>query len=117
MDHSNLLAKYWKGRWERGETAWHQAEPEPNMVSFFSGLAPTRVLVPLCGKSRDLLWLASQGHEVVGVELSELACQSFFEENHLPFEKINERDAITFRGAQVSILNRDILSTTPELLG
>ncbi len=32
-----------------------------------------RVLVPLCGKTPDLLWLAEQGNEIVGVELSEIA--------------------------------------------
>ena len=29
------------------------------------------VLVPLCGKSLDLVWLAEQGHAVIGVELAE----------------------------------------------
>ena len=29
------------------------------------------VFVPLCGKSRDMLWLAEQGHPVLGIELSQ----------------------------------------------
>ncbi len=41
------------------------------------------VLVPLCGKSLDMLWLAEQGHRVLGVELSELAITQFFSENQL----------------------------------
>jgi len=31
------------------------------------------VFVPLCGKSRDMLWLREQGHQVLGVELSAIA--------------------------------------------
>lgn len=41
------------------------------------------MLVPLCGKSLDLIWLASKNHEVLGVELSEKACREFFSGNGL----------------------------------
>lgn len=34
----------------------------------------------MCGKSLDMLWLAQQGYEVVGVELSSVAIQAFFRE-------------------------------------
>lgn len=40
-------------------------------------------MVPLCGKSRDMVWLAEQGFRVVGVELSQLAVEQFFVENEL----------------------------------
>ncbi len=43
------------------------------------------MLVPLCGKSVDLLWLAERGHAVTGVELSPVAVQAFFEENGLAY--------------------------------
>ena len=57
------------------------------MRKFWPRLSPgSRVLVPLCGKSTDLLWLAQQGHDVTGVELSEIAAHAFFDEAGLPFE-------------------------------
>lgn len=43
----------------------------------------------MCGKTPDLLWLESQGNDVVGVELSEIAVLAFFEENDLRFEKLD----------------------------
>jgi thiopurine S-methyltransferase len=47
-------------------------------------LAPgSRVLVPLCGKSLDMLWLARQGMRVLGVELAQLGVEQFFAENGL----------------------------------
>ena len=41
------------------------------------------VLVPLAGKSLDMVWLAERGHEVFGIELSEVAVDSFFAERGL----------------------------------
>jgi thiopurine S-methyltransferase len=41
------------------------------------------VFVPLCGKSRDMLWLREQGHPVLGVEISPRAVADFFAENSL----------------------------------
>ena len=53
-----------------------------------------RVLVPLCGKSLDLMWLASHGLRVMGVELSEQAVEAFFSEQNL-VPRITRRDAFT----------------------
>lgn len=44
------------------------------------------MLVPFCGKSVDLLWLAAHGQDVVGVEISEIAVRAFFDEHELGFE-------------------------------
>ncbi len=41
------------------------------------------MFVPLCGKSLDMLWLAGQGHPVLGVDISPIALHSFFQENDL----------------------------------
>lgn len=72
---------FWLDKWERGETGFHQNEVNPYLTRYWGRLNATgKVLVPLCGKSLDLWWLRSQGHEVLGVELSELAVQAFFEE-------------------------------------
>ncbi len=113
--------QFWLGRWERGETGWHQTEVEPGLVAHFPKLSPIRVLVPLCGKSLDLLWLASQGHEVIGVELSELGVRAFFSENRLvPTEsqrngfKVFQAEA---KPGRITIYQGDFFSLTPELLG
>ena len=41
------------------------------------------MLVPLCGKSLDMLWLAREGHRVIGIEISDIACRDFYLENQL----------------------------------
>ena len=40
-------------------------------------------LTPFCGKSLDMLWLKDQGFDVLGIEISPIAVESFFAENHL----------------------------------
>jgi thiopurine S-methyltransferase len=46
------------------------------------------VLVPLCGKTPDLLWLEARGNSVVGVELAEVAVRGFFDDNSLECEPV-----------------------------
>lgn len=75
---------FWHARWQQNQIGFHQGEVNPYLQQHWEDLgvpAPARILVPLCGKSLDLLWLRQQGYEVEGVELSELAIRAFFEEN------------------------------------
>jgi thiopurine S-methyltransferase len=78
----------WLERWEIGRTGWHEPEGNRNLQEHWSH-SGRRVLVPLCGKTPDLLWLEAQGNVVVGVELSEIAVLGFFEDNDLGFESID----------------------------
>jgi thiopurine S-methyltransferase len=82
----NMDTDYWCERWARSETGFHQNETNPHLQRFWPELnlaSGSRVFVPLCGKSRDMLWLRGQGHEVVGVEICPLAVEAFFAESGL----------------------------------
>ena len=89
---------YWLERWERDEIGFHQNEINPYLCQYLPELqlAPgSEVFVPLCGKSRDMLWLRKQGYRVLGVELSAVAVQAFFDENgytprHIPRKKFDD---------------------------
>ena len=82
-------AEYWTDRWKEGKTDWHREEVHNILFKYVDeltgGRSNLRVLLPLCGKSVDMLWLAHQGHTVVGVELAKQAIESFFTENNLTF--------------------------------
>ncbi|WP_461535917.1 thiopurine S-methyltransferase [Spongorhabdus nitratireducens] len=74
---------FWLECWQNGEIGFHQPAVNPRMTRFWPELGipeHSRVLVPLCGKTEDMIWLRSQQLEVLGVELSELAVESFFKE-------------------------------------
>jgi thiopurine S-methyltransferase len=77
---------FWHERWHNKQIGFHQSEINPHLQQFWPAINSAdggRVFVPLCGKSRDMLWLRAQGREVVGIELSLSAVQAFFDENGL----------------------------------
>jgi len=91
----------WLSHWEGGRIGWHQSSGSAALRKFWPGAGcGKRVLVPLCGKSPDLLWLAEQGHEVTGVELSEIAVRAFFDEAGLEFEVTKVDGLKWFRNLQ-----------------
>lgn len=81
-----MTPDFWLKRWREGATGFHMNRVTPLLPKYWPSLglsASARVLVPLCGKSLDMTWLAAQGHPVLGVELSPLAVEQFFDEQQL----------------------------------
>lgn len=78
----------WLERWQQGHTGWHESGGNRNLKKYWRANGK-RVLVPMCGKTPDMLWLEEQGNEVVGVELSDIAAQAFFDEHGLKYERSN----------------------------
>ncbi len=80
--------KFWLNRWHENKIGFHQHEFNTQLVAFWRNLgvdSGSTVFVPLCGKSRDLIWLQQQGYAVIGIELSEIAVKAYFEENGLTY--------------------------------
>lgn len=81
-----MHAEFWQARWANNEIGFHSPQVNPYLQRYWPalGLAQgAQVLVPLCGKSVDLAWLAGQGFAVVGVELAQCAVEDFFREHGL----------------------------------
>ena len=94
----------WLTRWEQGKTGWHEAEGNAGLRKHWvQASSGNRVLVPLCGKSPDMLWLADRGCDVTGVELSEIAAKDFFVESGLRFEFVNVHGQSAFRSLEKPI--------------
>jgi thiopurine S-methyltransferase len=71
---------YWEDVWREEELGFHQNQVNQHLQRFWPrlGLPPeARVLVPLCGKSLDMSWLLSEGHDVIGVDYSQRAQNEF----------------------------------------
>lgn len=104
-------------RWEEGHTGWHQENGNKALRKFWPRIATgSRVLVPLCGKSPDLLWLAEQGCAVTGVELSEIAVQAFFDKADISFEVRENGELKRFRSLehQITIVCGDYFQFSDE---
>jgi thiopurine S-methyltransferase len=113
------INRYWLKRWEEGNTGWHHQDFNPHLLGFWRALgAPPAcpVLVPLCGKSQDMAWLAEQGHSVIGVELSPLAVEAFFVEQGLKPVREVSGDLESWRAGPYQILCGDIFRLQPQHL-
>jgi len=114
-----MEADFWHSRWQEGRIGFHQ----PDVNSFLKEYWPTlpklsRVFVPLCGKSLDMLWLASQGHRVIGVELSEIAAQEFFAEQSVQPNVEQCGNFVSYSANNVTILCGDFFDlSTADLDG
>jgi thiopurine S-methyltransferase len=78
--------KFWLERWQKNEIGFHAADVQPALVKHWPSLGVAqgaRVLVPLCGKTLDMVWIEEQGLNVVGSELSAVAVRDFFAERNL----------------------------------
>jgi len=82
-----MRINFWIKTWGKGNIGFHLADFHPALDKYWPELgAGTSVLVPLCGKSQDLLWLEERGLDVIGVEFVESAVLDFFRENSLAWE-------------------------------
>ena len=81
----------WAQDWETDNPEFHTDEVNAMLTKHHDevtrGRKNLRVLVPLCGKSLDMIWLADQGHSVVGVELIRKGIELFFRDNKLTYNE------------------------------
>jgi thiopurine S-methyltransferase len=114
-----VTASEWLGRWEEGRIGFHRDEVHDRLQTLWSALGARSgtVFVPLCGKSLDMRWLVSAGHEVVGVELSERAALEFFSEWGVKADRQLRGSFIEFSGGGVRILVGDFFDLDPVLVG
>lgn len=109
---------FWLERWREGQIAFHRIDPNPLLIEHAAVFSDsTRVLVPLCGKSVDLEWLVVHGLEVVGVELSELAAQSFFAERSLVPVRREQKEFVVYEHGNLAIWVGDFFATRSAELG
>lgn len=102
-----MNSEYWHQKWQSKDIGFNQLQPNKLMLRYFSVLKlrpGSRVFVPLCGQSIDMLWLAEQEYQVIGVELSQVACNAFFEENKIPVKVTATKDFSLYLSEKITIL-------------
>lgn len=110
----------WLQCWRDRSTDFHQKTVNPLLMRYWPSLnlsANSRVFVPLCGKSLDLLWLAGQGHLVTGIELSPIAVRAFFRENRLQPARRQVGRLTEWSSGPIRILCGDIFALAAADLG
>ncbi|NKB97021.1 MAG: thiopurine S-methyltransferase [Pseudomonadales bacterium] len=113
-----MKPKFWLERWQKNQIGFHQEDHNPFLVEFWPtlNLRPgAKVFVPLCGKSLDMRWLEKQGHEVVGVELAQLAIENYFvAEDSVQQESVDR--FVRYTGQKSEIYHGDFFDLTTPLL-
>ncbi|MDQ2069024.1 thiopurine S-methyltransferase [Natronospira bacteriovora] len=112
--------EFWRERWQNDQIGFHEGAVNRLLQSHWHHLNPVpgeAVLVPLCGKAHDLAWLRDQGHEVIGVELSDRACAAFFAERGIEPEESSGQRFTCYRHRQIALWCGDFFQLSPDDIG
>lgn len=113
-------ADFWLDRWRRNAIGFHESQANPLLVAHLAALAVPaggRIFVPLCGKSLDIRWLLSRGHEVAGAELSEIAVQQLFAGLGVTPSATKIRQITRYSAPGIDIFQGDIFELSRSDLG
>lgn len=109
---------FWEARWKENRIGFHEGKPNALLSKHIAHLGETsRVLVPLCGKTEDMAFLRTQGHEVVGIEAVEDAVAAFFRERGIEPHVHDHARVRVYRGEGVTIITGDVFACTKEDVG
>lgn len=114
-----MQSSFWLDRWQNHQIGFHQPDGQPLLREHWPALGladDAGVLVPLCGKTRDMAWLAAQGHAVTGVELSETAAHEFFSESKREYSISQDGSFQRFSDGLVDILVGNFFALPTEQL-
>lgn len=111
---------FWHQRWEKNEIAFHEGKTNPLLAKHFTELSlakGSRVFIPLCGKTRDVSWLLSNGYRVAGAELSQIAIEKLFMELGLQPEISTVGEVEQWSANNLDIFVGDIFALSRKMLG
>jgi thiopurine S-methyltransferase len=99
-------ANFWLERWRLNQIGFHQADFNARLIRHWPALNVPKggtVFVPLCGKSRDMLWFAQAGYRVLGVELASAAIEAFFQDAGAPYVYRQQSPLSWYEGTGIRI--------------
>ncbi|XP_077970544.1 thiopurine S-methyltransferase-like [Styela clava] len=108
--------------WKRNFIPWDFVpKPHNHLLRYDNEIGlkrNSRIFVPLCGMSGDMIWLANKGHEIVGIEYSEVAIRKFFNINKLEHQ-IYKTDLQVYKAnnLNITIYQSNIFNVDEGILG
>lgn len=112
-----MEAAFWHRCWERNSLGFHQETVHPFLDAHIKSklsASDKRVFVPLCGKSLDMMWLAER-LDLVGNELSDIACRDFFTDNGIEYQHESVADFNRYYFENVSLYQGDFFKFSHEI--
>lgn len=113
-----MQAEFWHNRWRNMDIGWHRSRVHDQLEQWGKTALPEKgtILVPLCGKSLDLIWLLEHGYHVVGVELNREAVELFFAEHDVTPTIAQSGQFTIFQAPQIEIWVGDFFALEPAML-
>ncbi|MBB6522833.1 thiopurine S-methyltransferase [Pseudoteredinibacter isoporae] len=111
--------EFWLQRWQEQQIGFHEGRFNNSLVQYWPQLKTPKaacVFVPLCGKSQDMVFFAEQGMHVIGIELSALAVEAFFQEQDLTPDISQEDELQCYRAGPYTLYCGDVFALHHEHL-
>ncbi len=102
--------QHWLDRWQQDRIGFHEADVNRHLRERLPDCAlpaGAGIFLPLCGKAHDIAWIAQQGYQVVGIEISRIAVEAFFEEQGLDAEVVDGERFRRYRTSGITLLQGD----------
>ena len=119
LKDSGLSLVDWQERWKQGLTFWNKPQVNPVLQCYFAQLQlrpGDGVFVPLCGSSVDVLWLKSQGVQVIACEISRLAIEQLFSQANLSATVTQDGAMLCWQADGLTVYEGDYFLLKPTQL-
>jgi thiopurine S-methyltransferase len=112
---------FWHSKWDLNQIGFHLEYVHPllkrNLVLFQdTGLLQQGdvVFIPLCGKTLDIAYLHNLGHQIVAVELSEIAVQGIFKQFNVEPVIAEWSAGKVYKTESLTVFVGDFFALTPQ---
>ncbi len=115
-----METEFWHQRWAKNEIGFHQDSANPLLTNHITALSLSsgdRIFIPLCGKTRDIAWLLSQGYHLIGAELSTTAIEQLFSELGVEPDIRPLGSSVHYHTDKLDIYVGDIFELSAQQLG
>ena len=109
----------WLSRWENNNIGWHADQVNRQLIEYLSDLNLSegdKIFIPLCGKTNDMIYLLDRGISIVGVEMSKIAIEQFFDDNNLTYKVSETAEFLIYQGESIQIYCGDFFALTEKHL-
>ncbi len=112
--------EFWQEKWDAGQIGFHSDDVHTDLHDYVDAWlagGPHQILVPLCGKSVDLAWLAAKGHEVIGIELAKKAVIALFNDAGLTPTWTDVPGAERAQAGNLTVYCGNLFDISPATIG
>lgn len=111
--------EFWDNCWARPTQPFHLTAPHHFLVNYFPKhiTQHSRAMLPLCGKTQDLNFLAQQGVSAIGVEFNPVAVESFFSDSGIQPQVIKSGTSTRYQSESIDVWCADFFALSKEDLG